>query len=64
MAKKKNKPLSPQELAKYKPENPIPKIQQELPLDLNNVFNLAKASGATIIGQEPKNITPIPTIKK
>lgn len=66
MANKNNKPLSPQELAKYQPEDILPKMQEEFPLGLNNVFNLATASGATVIGKKPKpeNTQSTPPIKK
>ncbi len=67
MAKKtvtNNKPLSPQELAKYKPAEILPKIQEDFPLGLNNVFELAKTSGASVIGKPQENPQEIPNIKK
>lgn len=63
MAKKQAKQLSPSELAKYTPEDPIPKLQAQATFGLESTFELAKQSGVSIIGEI---ITPtqIPQIKK
>lgn len=63
--KKENKEstlLSPEEVSKYVPENPIPKIQNDMPLGLDSVFALAKNSGASVIG-EAKNNAALPQNK-
>lgn len=63
MAKKINKPLSPQELAKYQPEDVLPKMQEDFPLGLSNIFDLATASGAVVVGKKAQNNQSTPPIK-
>ncbi len=68
MAKKKLKKetlkqLSPQELAAYVPENPIPKIQEVIGLGLNSTYDLALQSGASPIGPVPNSSQTIPQVK-
>lgn len=65
MSKKqdKAKQLSPVELSKYIPEDPIPKLQQQASFGLDSTFELAKQSGVTVVGAA-ENSSPIPQIKK
>ena len=60
---KKSAALSPAELAAYKPEDQIPKIQAEFAFGLDSTLALAKQSGASVIGDVHKPAT-LPQIKQ
>ena len=53
--------LTPQELAQYRPEDPLPKLQSQFSLDLASSFRQAKLDGAVIVtGDSQKEETPLP----
>ncbi len=49
--KQKTEPLSPSELAQYKPEDPLPKLQKEISLSLGTTFDMAVHAGAMVVGE-------------
>ena len=62
-SKQLKKQLSPGELAKYIPEDPIPRIQTTVGFGLDSTFDLAMKSGATVVGNTSTSI-PLPQLKK
>lgn len=66
MAKKtkntEEKVLTPEEVSKYRPTDDLPKLLDGgLGLGLGNVFDLAKQSGASVIGVTVNN-QPVPEV--
>lgn len=54
---------SPEELAQYKPVDPIPVLQSALSFDLIDILKKAEKEGAVVIGKKPKTVTVTPALK-
>lgn len=69
MAKQKtkateNKVMTAEQVAQYVPTNDIPQLQAAIGLGLDSTFNLAKQSGASIVGSTQTSAQVIPKLKK